>query len=79
MIAIIILDTISDILTKPISPIVITSIIDVTPDIYTLEYSGDNRQVMALISLLRPIGIKEIVRSGMVAITRENQFINLHK
>ena len=54
-------------------------IIDVTPDIYTLEYSGDNRQVMALISLLRPIGIKEIVRSGMVAITRENQFINLHK
>ncbi len=62
-----------------ISEIFGAKIIDVSPDIYTLEYTGDNRQVMAFISLLKPLGIKEIVRSGMVAITRENQFINIHK
>ena len=62
-----------------ISEIFGAKIIDVSPETYTLEYSGDNRQVMALIALLRPIGIKEIVRSGMVAITRENQFINIGK
>lgn len=54
-------------------------IIDVSPDVYTLEYSGDNRQVMALIALLRPLGVKELVPSGMVVITRENQFININK
>lgn len=62
-----------------ISEIFGAKIIDVSPDTYTLEYSGDNRQVMAIIALLRPLGIKELVRSGMVAITRENQFINLNK
>lgn len=62
-----------------ISEIFGAKIIDVSPDTYTLEYSGDNRQVMALIALLRPLGVKELVRSGMVAITRENQFININK
>ena len=62
-----------------ISEIFGAKIIDVSPETYTLEFSGDNRQVMAIIALLRPLGIKELVRSGMVAITRENQFINLNK
>ncbi len=62
-----------------ISEIFGAKIIDVSPETYTLEYSGDSRQVMAIIALLRPLGIKELVRSGMVAITRENQFINLNK
>lgn len=52
-------------------------IIDVSHKTYTLQALGDERQIRSLIELLRPIGIKELVRSGKVAISRENQFINL--
>lgn len=52
-------------------------IIDVTPRSYTLQALGDSRQICSLIELLKPIGIKELVRSGKVAISRENQFVNL--
>ena len=62
-----------------ISEIFDAKIIDVSPDTYTVEYCGDSRQVTAIIALLRPLGVKELVRSGMVAITRENQFINLNR
>lgn len=49
-------------------------IIDVSPKTYTIEALGDERQIRSLIELLRPIGIKELVRSGKVAISRENSF-----
>ncbi len=52
-------------------------IIEVTQKTYTIQALGDSRQIRSLIDLLRPIGIKELVRSGKVAISRENQFINL--
>ena len=52
-------------------------IIDVTPRSYTLEAIGDARQIRSLIELLRPIGIKELVRSGTVGITRANQFASV--
>ena len=54
-------------------------IIDVSTDTYTLEFCGDTRQVTTILALLKPLGVKELVRSGAVAITRENQFINLNK
>ena len=49
-------------------------IIDVTPRTYTLQAVGDERQIRSLIELLRPIGIRELVRSGKVGTTRANQF-----
>ncbi len=49
-------------------------IIDVTSRSYTLQALGDERQIRSLIELLRPIGIRELVRSGKVVISRENQF-----
>ena len=52
-------------------------IIDVSTETYTLEFCGDSIQVATILSLLKPLGVKELVRSGSVAITRENQFINL--
>lgn len=52
-------------------------IIDVTHRSYTLQALGDERQIRSLIELLRPIGIKELVRSGKVVISRENQFQNI--
>ena len=46
-------------------------IIDVAQKTYTLEAMGDDRKITSLIEMLRPLGIKELVRSGKVAITRE--------
>jgi acetolactate synthase I/III small subunit len=45
-------------------------VIDVTPLSFTLEATGDEGKLEALIELLRPIGVQEIVRTGKVAIAR---------
>lgn len=49
-------------------------VVDVSNKTYTIQAVGDERQIRSLIELLRPLGIKELVRSGKVAISRENQF-----
>jgi len=49
-------------------------IVDVTAKTYTIEAMGDDTQIRSLIELLRPLGIRELVRSGKVAISREMQF-----
>lgn len=49
-------------------------IVDVTAKTYTIEAMGDDVKIRSLIELLRPIGIRELVRSGKVAISREMQF-----
>ncbi|MDD3593394.1 MAG: acetolactate synthase small subunit [Candidatus Gastranaerophilales bacterium] len=54
-------------------------IVDVSPKTYTLQIIGDGEQVRSIIELLRPIGIKELVRSGLVVITKENQFLTSMK
>lgn len=48
-------------------------IVDVTAKTYTIEAMGDDTQIRSLIELLRPLGIRELVRSGKVAISRELQ------
>ena len=45
-------------------------VIDVTPQSFTLEATGDEGKLEALIELLRPMGIQEVVRTGKVAIGR---------
>lgn len=45
-------------------------VIDVTPISFILEATGDEGKLEALIELLRPMGIQEIVRTGKVAIAR---------
>ena len=50
-------------------------IVDVTPNSYTIEVSGDGDKVRAFIDLLRPMGIKEVVRTGKVAISRGSKAI----
>jgi acetolactate synthase-1/3 small subunit len=45
-------------------------VIDVTPVSFTLEATGEEGKLEALIELLRPMGIQEIVRTGKVAIAR---------
>ena len=46
------------------------SIIDLTPKSYTIEMTGDEAKVSALIEMLRPMGIKEIARTGRIAMGR---------
>jgi len=45
-------------------------VVDVTPVSFTLEATGDEGKIEALLELLRPIGIQEVVRTGKVAIAR---------
>jgi acetolactate synthase I/III small subunit len=45
-------------------------VVDVTPLTLTLEATGDAAKLEALIELLRPMGIQELVRTGKVAIAR---------
>ncbi len=45
-------------------------VVDVTPRSYTLEITGAPTKLNAVIDLLRPMGIKELVRSGPVVMGR---------
>jgi acetolactate synthase I/III small subunit len=45
-------------------------VVDVTPTTYTLEITGEEGKIEAIIDLLRPFGIQEVVRTGKVAIAR---------
>ncbi|PLX74595.1 MAG: acetolactate synthase small subunit [Desulfuromonas sp.] len=45
-------------------------VIDVTPKSYTLEMMGTPEKVNAIVEILRPIGIKELVRTGPVVLGR---------
>lgn len=47
------------------------NVVDSTPTTYTIEVTGDVKKVEAAINLLQPLGIKELVRTGRVAISRE--------
>jgi acetolactate synthase I/III small subunit len=45
-------------------------VIDVGAKTYTLEVTGDNKKIDAILALLKPLGIKELVRTGHVAMVR---------
>jgi acetolactate synthase-1/3 small subunit len=45
-------------------------VVDVSAKSYTLEITGNDQKIQAVIDLLAPIGIMEIVRTGKVAIAR---------
>lgn len=48
-------------------------VVDVSRTHYTIEVTGDEDKISAFIDLLRPIGIKEMVRSGKAAMLREHR------
>ncbi|GAB4241335.1 MAG: acetolactate synthase small subunit [Deltaproteobacteria bacterium] len=45
-------------------------IVDVSPRCYTIEMTGGEGKVQAFLQMLRPIGIRELVRTGKIAIAR---------
>jgi len=46
-------------------------VVDVGLKHYTLEVTGDEGKINAILSLLKPIGIKEIARTGIIALLRD--------
>lgn len=45
-------------------------VVDVSPKSYAIEVTGAASKISAFIDILRPIGIKEIVRTGTIAMLR---------
>ncbi len=45
-------------------------VVDVSPRSYAVEITGSASKIKAIIDILRPIGIKEIIRTGIIAMPR---------
>ena len=52
-------------------------IVDASPSSVTLEYCECSARVKTLIDMLRPYGIREIVRTGTIAIDRGNTAVSI--
>lgn len=50
-------------------------VVDVAPDAVTIEATGNAEKLEALLRVLEPFGIRELVQSGMVAIGRGSRSI----
>ncbi len=48
-------------------------IIDVAADSIVVEITGDESKIEAFVSMLRPFGIKELCRTGVIALARGNK------
>ena len=54
-------------------------IVDISPKTFTIEITGAEEKVSALLDQLKAFGIKEMVRTGVVAITRGTQYVPKNK
>ncbi|MGD8414952.1 MAG: acetolactate synthase small subunit, partial [Candidatus Latescibacterota bacterium] len=48
-------------------------VVDITPKSMTFEITGPTKKVDAFINLMRPHGVREVTRSGRVAMRRSEQ------
>jgi acetolactate synthase I/III small subunit len=48
-------------------------VVDVSSEHYTIEVTGDEEKMQAILNLLKPIGIKEIARTGLIALFRNSK------
>ncbi len=53
-----------------IADLMSAKIVDITPSTFTFEIADTNERLQTLFDLLKPYGIKEIVRTGTVAIEK---------
>ena len=52
-------------------------VVDVTQNSFVFEITGKSRKVEQFISLMQPIGLTEVVRTGVTAISRGPEALNL--
>jgi acetolactate synthase-1/3 small subunit len=50
-------------------------VVDVAPDAVTIEATGNAEKLEALLRVLEPFGIRELVQSGLVAVGRGSRSI----
>lgn len=48
-------------------------VVDVSPNFYTVEVTGDEGKIQAILDLLTQLGIAEVVRSGKLAMARSKK------
>lgn len=48
-------------------------VVDVGPEHYTIEVTGDEDKIKAIVNLLTPMGIKEMAKTGSIALYRETK------
>jgi acetolactate synthase I/III small subunit len=48
-------------------------VVDVGAEYYTMELTGDEDKIAAFLELLKPMGIKEIAKTGAIALSREKK------
>ena len=51
-------------------------VVDVSTSTYTIEITGDEGKINSFLELLNPLGVKEVVRSGRIAIGRGNKSLS---
>lgn len=47
-------------------------IVDVSQECYTIEVTGDEEKISAILEMLKPLGIKEAIRTGKIAMLRDS-------
>ncbi len=48
-------------------------IVDVNPKTLTIEVTGNDSKVDAMLELLRPFGVREVVRTGTIAVSKKSE------
>ncbi len=48
-------------------------IVDVNPKSITIEVTGNESKVDAMLELLRPFGVREVVRTGTIAVSKKSE------
>ncbi len=54
-------------------------VIDVSPKSYTIMITGDEGKIDAFLTLIKPLGIKELVRTGSIAMMRGEKTIKMRE
>ena len=50
-----------------------SKVIDVGPKSFALELTGTKDKLEAFVEILRPLGLKEVTRTGLVSVSREKK------
>lgn len=53
-------------------------VVDVNPKSLTIEVTGSEEKIDAMLELFRPFGVKEVVRTGTIALARKSE-LNMKK
>jgi len=53
--------------------IFLSRVVDVGSDFYTVEITGDEGKINAFLKLVKNMGIKEVARTGLIALAREKK------